>query len=82
MRAEALSVSPLLVTPTMSSWSGVSTFISGGWMSQIVLYSQVVDFVGGAGPATGAQQHLQVVAWPEEHALLPAVAQGFLKTPI
>ena len=45
MRAEALSVSPLLVTPTMSSWSGVSMFISGGQMSQTVLYSQVVDFV-------------------------------------
>ena len=28
-------------------------------MSQTVLYSQVTDFVGGAGPATGAQQHLQ-----------------------
>ena len=43
----------------MPAWSGVSTFISGGRISQTVLHSQVVDFVGGAGPATGAQQHLQ-----------------------
>ena len=28
-------------------------------MSQTALLSQVVGFVGGTGPATGAQQHLQ-----------------------
>ena len=28
-------------------------------MCQTVLYSHVVGFVGGTGPATGAQQHLQ-----------------------
>ena len=59
MRAEALSVSLLLVTPTSPARSGVSTFISGGWMPQTALLSQVVGFVGGTGPATGAQQHLQ-----------------------
>ena len=82
MRAEALSVSLLFVTPTSPARSGVSTFISGGWMSQTVLCSQAVDFVGGAGPAIGVQHHLKVVAWPAEGALLPAVAQGFLQTPI
>ena len=28
-------------------------------MSQTVQYAQVDDFVGGSGPTTGAQQHLQ-----------------------
>ena len=31
-------------------------------MSQTVLCSQAVDFVGGAGPAIGVQHHLKVVA--------------------
>ena len=28
-------------------------------MSQTIHYAQVDDFVGGSGPTTGAQQHLQ-----------------------
>ena len=65
----------------MPAWSGVSTFSSGGWMSQTALSFHVVGFVGGAGPATGTQQHLRCsndVTRPAEGALLLAGAQGFL----
>ena len=50
-------------------------------MSQTALSSHVIGFVGGAGPATGTQQHLRCsndVTRPAEGALLLAGAQGFL----
>ena len=50
---------PSPVTPTTPARGGVSTFIAVGWMSQTAHYSQVAGFVGGSGPATGAQQRLQ-----------------------
>ena len=58
-------------------------------MSQTALHSHMVGFVGGTGPATGAQQHLQwcglacdLTGRRAEDALLPAAAQGgFLQVP-
>ena len=46
--------SPLLVTPTMPAWRGVSTFISGCSVSQTALYSQGIRVVGGSGQPQGS----------------------------
>ena len=50
-------------------------------MSQTAHYSQVVGFVGGTGPASGAQQHLQWCDLACRGCPLPAAAQGFLQVP-
>ena len=50
-------------------------------MSQTALHSQVVCFVGGTGPATGAQQHLQWFDLACRGRIFSATAQGFLQVP-
>ena len=60
-------------------WCGLSTFISGRSVSHTALYSQVIGFVVGTGPATGLSSICNGLSWPPEGALLPAAAQEFCK---
>ena len=49
---------------------------------QTALYSHIVGFVGGTGPAIRLSSICNGVTWPADSTLLPETAQVFLKAPV